>query len=129
MTLHRYFISALSHFVHPLLLQRKSCRRWIERRSIVGGTSSTRGVGAGVWIRLFDGQTLMGWEKAGGNANWRVEEGALVADSGDNSLLCTTVPFRDYEIIAEFRCADRTNSGLFFVHLPSPPIRPKIVLS
>ena len=31
------------------------------------------------WTQLFDGSTMGGWDQVG-TANWRVEEGALVAD-------------------------------------------------
>ena len=54
------------------------------------------------WIRLFDGQTLMGWTKTDG-ANWRVKDNAIVATEGTNSLLCTSVPFSDYEVSLDFR--------------------------
>ena len=38
------------------------------------------------WILLFDGESLFGWTKEGG-ADWRVADGALVADSGDTGWL------------------------------------------
>jgi hypothetical protein len=31
------------------------------------------------WTQLFDGRTMNGWDQVG-TANWRVEDGALVAD-------------------------------------------------
>ena len=31
------------------------------------------------WVQLFDGKTLDGWDQVG-KANWRVEDGAIVAD-------------------------------------------------
>ncbi len=31
------------------------------------------------WVQLFDGKTMDGWDQVG-TANWRVEDGALVAD-------------------------------------------------
>jgi hypothetical protein len=64
------------------------------------------------WIRLFDGQTLFGWEIAGA-ANWRVEEGSIVVDRGDQCLLCTSVPWQDYELTLEFKADEKTNSGIF----------------
>jgi hypothetical protein len=76
------------------------------------------------WIRLFDGQTLMGWEDAG-KANWRVESGAIKADAGENGLLCTTVPFSDYELVIEFFPAERTNSGVF-LRTPGKPKDPAL---
>lgn len=64
------------------------------------------------WIRLFDGQSLFGWE-SDGKANWRVEDGALVADEGDPGFLMSQVRWSDYELMVEFRATDRTNSGIF----------------
>ena len=72
------------------------------------------------WIRLFDGQTMLGWKDAG-KANWRVQDGALQADSGENGLLCTTVPFSNYELTVEFKAAEKTNSGVFL----RTPLKPK----
>lgn len=74
------------------------------------------------WIRLFDGQTLLGWIDAG-KANWRVEEGCLVADAGETGLLCTSSRFEDYEIKLEFRSEPHTNSGVFF-RTPKQPTAP-----
>lgn len=64
------------------------------------------------WIALFDGESLFGWE-ATSNANWRVEDGTIVVDSGDKGFLCTTTQFADYELQLEFQAAAGTNSGVF----------------
>ncbi len=64
------------------------------------------------WIRLFDGHTLYGWDVAG-EANWHVANGSIVVDSGQQSLLCTSVPWQNYELILEFKAAEETNSGVF----------------
>ncbi|MFG0263241.1 MAG: DUF1080 domain-containing protein, partial [Novipirellula sp. JB048] len=64
------------------------------------------------WIRLFDGHTFFGWEIAG-DANWRIEDGTIVVDQGDPSLLCTSVPWMDYELTLEFNAEESTNSGVF----------------
>lgn len=74
------------------------------------------------WIRLFDGQTLMGWTKTN-DANWQVKDNSIVATEGTNSLLCTSVPFSDYEISLEFRAEEKTNSGLF-LRTPLVPMDP-----
>jgi hypothetical protein len=71
------------------------------------------------WVRLFDGQSLFGWENAG-NANWRVEEGAITADQGETGLLCTTSRFADYELKVEFQSETTTNSGVFLRTPPKP---------
>ena len=64
------------------------------------------------WISLFDGQTLFGW-KAHSEADWKVENGAIVVTSGKPGLLCTTVQFDNYVLKADFRAAKGTNSGIF----------------
>lgn len=64
------------------------------------------------WVRLFDGHTLFGWDMAG-TANWRVEQGAIVVDAGGPSLLCTSVPWYQFELTLEFKAAADTNSGVF----------------
>lgn len=64
------------------------------------------------WISLFDGQTLFGW-KSYSDANWSVEDGTIVVDSGDKGLLCTTSRFANYTLKVEFKSAKGTNSGIF----------------
>lgn len=64
------------------------------------------------WIRLFDGHTLYGWQMTGG-ANWRIEDQALVVDAGEQSLLCTSLDWLDYELRLEFKADAETNSGIF----------------
>ena len=74
------------------------------------------------WIRLFDGQSLMGWRNAG-NADWKVEDGVLVATQGEPGLLCTSVRFSDFELMLEYKGTERTNSGVF-LRTPSIPTNP-----
>ncbi|MEO8495788.1 MAG: family 16 glycoside hydrolase, partial [Planctomycetota bacterium] len=74
------------------------------------------------WISLFDGETLFGWTHAT-DANWRIEEGAIVVDQGEPGLLCTTTQFSDYVLHVEFRSAPGTNSGIF-LHTPLKPKDP-----
>ena len=64
------------------------------------------------WISLFDGQSLFGWQ-AHSKADWQVQDGAIAVTAGDPGLLCTTVPFADYELHVEFRADSQTNSGVF----------------
>ncbi len=74
------------------------------------------------WISLFDGETLFGWE-AGSDADWRVEDGAIVVSSGEKGLLTTTTEFTDYTLRAEFCAAPGTNSGIF-LRTPARPTDP-----
>ncbi len=77
------------------------------------------------WIALIDGANGMdNWTNSGASANWRAEDGAIVADklvSGTGaSVLITKKDFRDLEIYAEFWAADNTNSGIY---LRAPDIK------
>lgn len=74
------------------------------------------------WVRLFDGHTLFGWEMAS-KANWRVEDNALLVDSGDVGLLCTSVAWADFELKLEFMADAETNSGIF-LRTPLEPADP-----
>jgi hypothetical protein len=64
------------------------------------------------WVRLFDGHTLFGWQIAA-PANWRIEDGAIKVDAGDVGLLCTSVPWQDFELRLEIKTDENTNSGVF----------------
>jgi Domain of Unknown Function (DUF1080) len=70
------------------------------------------------WVQLFDGKTMGDWEEVGLKANWRVEDGALVADkmtaSGEGtSHLVTKNKYKNHMIYAEFWASDDANSGIF----------------
>ena len=71
------------------------------------------------WISLFDGQTLFGWT-ADSQADWRVEDGAIVVSSGEKGLLLTKTQFADYVLRVEFRAEPGTNSGIFLHTRPQP---------
>ena len=62
------------------------------------------------WTPLFNGRDFEGWDRIG-DANWRVEDGALVADRG-NGFLVTQRDYRDFQLRAEFFVDSSTNSGI-----------------
>jgi hypothetical protein len=66
------------------------------------------------WITLFDGRTksLDNWNQLG-DANWRVESGAIVADKGKGGFLVSKNSYKDFQIRAEFWADHTTNSGIF----------------
>lgn len=66
----------------------------------------------GEWVSLFDGKTLTGWTNQGG-ADFRVEDGAIVAETGEVCLLTTAKKYADYELELEFKAVSGTNSGVF----------------
>lgn len=63
------------------------------------------------WITLFDGKNLDNWNEIG-NANWRIEDGAAVADKG-NGFLVSKKSYTDFQIRAEFWADSDVNSGIF----------------
>ncbi len=64
------------------------------------------------WLRLFDGETLYGWQ-ATSDANWHVDGRELVADQGAPGLLLTTTAFSNYVLKLQFRAGSDSNSGIF----------------
>jgi hypothetical protein len=60
---------------------------------------------------LFDGKNLTGWDKVG-DANWRIEDGAAVADKG-NGFLVTQKDYKNFTLRAEFWVGPDANSGIF----------------
>jgi hypothetical protein len=67
------------------------------------------------WTQLFDGKTLGDWDMVG-EANWRVEDGAIVADkltSKTPAYLVSKKPYKDFMIYVEFWSSDDANSGVF----------------
>ncbi len=68
------------------------------------------------WIQLFDGKTLNGWTPMNDDVEWRVEDGALVADKKKgkgNPSLVSKNSYKDFEIYAEFWVSDDANSGIY----------------
>ena len=63
------------------------------------------------WVVLFDGKSLDHWNKIG-DANWRIEDGAVVADKG-NGFLVSKTTYGDFQLRAEFWVDDDANSGIF----------------
>lgn len=71
---------------------------------------------ASMFQELFDGLTLEGWVRRGGQAEFRVEDGVIVGKTRiatPNSFLCTAQEFADFELELEFKVdSDRVNSGV-----------------
>jgi len=65
------------------------------------------------WVTLIDGDKgLENWNRIG-DANWRAEGGAIVADKGKSGFLVSKNSYKDFEIYAEFWAETDTNSGIF----------------
>ena len=69
------------------------------------------------WITLIDGTSGMeNWNATGSNANWRAEDGAIVADKStgkESSVLVSKRSFRDFHLYVEFWASEDTNSGIY----------------
>lgn len=67
------------------------------------------------WEYLFNGENLDGWEQRNGNAEYRVEDGAIVGSSvvGEpNSFLCTEEDYGNFILELEFKVDEEMNSGI-----------------
>ena len=68
------------------------------------------------WVSLFDGQTIDSeWDRVG-ETNWRVEDGAIVADKRTSETaahLVTKTKYKDFQVYVEFWASDDANSGIF----------------
>jgi Domain of Unknown Function (DUF1080) len=76
------------------------------------------------WVTLVDSTKMGDWDRVGPDANWRMEDGALVADkktgTGEgSSQLVTKTKYKDFQIYAEFWASDDANSGIF-IRCPDP---------
>jgi hypothetical protein len=68
--------------------------------------------GAG-WTTLIDGDKGMENFERVGDANWRGEGGAIVADKGKGGFLVSKSSYKDFQLRAEFWADHHTNSGIF----------------
>jgi hypothetical protein len=66
------------------------------------------------WTTLIDGDKgLENFDRVG-DANWRAEGGAIVADkAATGGHLVTKKPYKDFQLRAEFWAERNTNSGIF----------------
>jgi hypothetical protein len=78
--------------------------------SLARSANEAAAQGAG-WITLFDGKNLDNWSPIG-TANWKLEDGALVADNG-NGFMVSKNDYTDFDLRVEFWLEAKTNSGVF----------------
>ena len=70
--------------------------------------------GSAGWVTLIDGEKGLENFNRVGDANWRTESGAIVADRAKvTSFLVTKQSYGDFRIRVEFWAEDTTNSGIF----------------
>ena len=78
--------------------------------AVAAGCAGMPGSG---WETLIDGNAGLDNFNRIGDANWRAEGDAVVADKGKGGFLVTKKSYRDFEIRAEFYAETTTNSGIF----------------
>ncbi len=70
------------------------------------------------FVSLFDGKTLDGWAKHGGQAKYKVEDGAIVGEcvpnTPGNSFLVYEKPFGNFILKLDFKVDVPGNSGVQF---------------
>ncbi len=67
------------------------------------------------WVTLLDSKNMGDWNQLG-ETNWRLEDGAVVADkrtSKDPAYLVSKTSYKNFQIHAEFWSSDDANSGIF----------------
>ncbi len=67
------------------------------------------------WTTLLDGTSLDGWDQVG-ESNWRVEDGAVVADKLAGKApahLVSKMPYKNFALHVEFWASDDANSGIY----------------
>jgi hypothetical protein len=65
------------------------------------------------WTTLIDGDKGLENFNRVGDANWRPDGGAIVADAGKGGFLVTRESYRDFQVRAEFWAAPNANSGIY----------------
>lgn len=78
----------------------------------LAGCANMPGMGGG-WVSLIDGNSGLENFTRIGDANWRAQDGAIVADAGKGGFLVTKKAYKDFQIRAEFWADHTTNSGIF----------------
>ena len=76
------------------------------------------------WVTLIDGETGLDNFNRLGDANWRGEGGAVMADKSTTkgaSVLVSKQLFRDFELHVEFWAGHNTNSGVY-IRAPNPNV-------
>lgn len=67
------------------------------------------------WTPLFDGKSLAGWTRRGGQAQYRVDDACIAgvtAPDTPNTFLCTECEYADFVLEYEFKVDPKLNSGV-----------------
>jgi hypothetical protein len=67
----------------------------------------------GGWTTLIDGDKGMENFVRVGDANWRAQDGAIVADKGKGGFLMSKESYKDFDLRIEFWADHNANSGIY----------------
>ena len=70
---------------------------------------------AAEWTTIFNGKDIKGWEKKGGDATYKVEDGCLVGitkPNTPNTFLCPPKSYGNFELTFDVQCDEALNSGV-----------------
>jgi hypothetical protein len=77
---------------------------------------SPQASGQAAWTPLFNGKNFNGWDKVG-QSNWRIEDGAMVADKNaapkGAGFVVSKNSYGDFQLRVEFWASDDANSGVY----------------
>jgi hypothetical protein len=85
---------------------------------LMGAAALYAGAASGAddgWVTLLDKSNKGDWNEVG-KANWEMKDGVLSADKLDGkdlAYLVSKVPYKDFQIYAEFWVDEEANSGIF----------------
>jgi hypothetical protein len=91
-------------------MKRRTVIAMLLTGAVAAGCAGFPGSG---WETLIDGNAGLDNFNRLGDANWRPDDGAIVADKGKGGFLVTKKSYRDFQIRAEFYAETTTNSGIF----------------
>lgn len=72
------------------------------------------------WIKMFDGSTLKGWKANENPGQWKVEDGAIVANGNRSHLYYMgedekkPAEFKNFHFKADVMTKPKANSGIYF---------------
>jgi hypothetical protein len=82
---------------------------------VFGPATYTSGQSGEGWVTLLDGENMGDWIRVG-ETNWRLEDGAVVADNRTSkgaAYLVSKTAYKDFQMYVEFWASDDANSGIF----------------
>jgi hypothetical protein len=80
---------------------------------VAGCSQLPFGGGDSGWTTLIDGTKGLENFNRAGDANWRAEDGAIVADNGKGGFLVSKSSYKDFQLRVEFWADHTANSGIY----------------